>query len=236
MKLAIMQPYFFPYIGYFQLLKVIDKFVVYDDVAFIKQGWINRNRILVNGQATYLTVPVKHASSFRPIREIEVDDGPQNRLWPARLLNSIDNAYRRAPEFAHVFPLVEAVLLSGAVGVADLAVRSLLAVARHLDLHPEWVETSSVYANAELTAQDRVLDICRAEGAAEYVNAQGGAALYSTDDFARAGIRLRFIQADPLEYTQFGAPFVPWLSIIDVLMFNSPTAVRELLNRYHLTP
>ena len=235
MKLAIMQPYFFPYIGYFQLLRAADRFVVYDDVAFIKQGWINRNRILVNGQASYLTVPLKRASSFRSIREIEVDDGPQNQQWPARLLKTVDNAYRRAPEFAHVFPLIESVLMSGAVRVADLALRSLRAMARHLDLHPEWVESSSVYANSDLSAEARVLAICRAEGATEYINPQGGTALYSAGAFAQAGVQLRFLQSAPIEYQQFGAPFVPSLSIIDVLMFNSPAAARTLLDRYQLT-
>jgi hypothetical protein len=235
MKLAIMQPYFFPYIGYFQLLHAIDKFVVYDDVAFIKQGWINRNRILINGQPSYLTVPLRQASSFRLIQEIEVDDGAQNRQWQARLLKTVANAYRRAPEFGHVFPLIESVLMDGAGRMAELALRSLRAVARHLDLHPQWVESSSAYANAGMSGQDRVLAICGAERASEYINAAGGAELYSPEAFAQAGVRLRFLQPERVEYRQFGAPFVPWLSIIDVLMFNSPAAVRALLERYQLT-
>src|SRR6266498_1735594 len=105
-----MQPYLFPYLGYFQLIHAVDRFVVYDDVAFIKQGWVNRNRILINGQPSYVTVPLKQASSFRQIRDIEIDDSPQNREWPSRFLKSVDNAYRRAPQFTHVFPLIESVV------------------------------------------------------------------------------------------------------------------------------
>jgi hypothetical protein len=235
MKLVIMQPYFFPYIGYFQLVHAADRFVMYDDVAFIKQGWINRNRILINGQPTYITVPAKHASSFREIRETEIDDSTQNRQWMARVLKTIDNAYRRAPEFARVFPLIESVLNVGATRVGELARASVKAVAEYLDTGTSWVDTSSGYANKHLAAQDRVLAICAAEGATEYVNPPGGIALYSTDDFTRAGVTLRFLKPRSIEYAQFGEPFVPSLSIIDVLMFNPRDAVRGMLEAYDLT-
>src|SRR5437773_5433216 len=99
-KLGIMQPYLFPYVGYFQLLNAVDRFVVYDDVAFIKQGWINRNRILINGHAAYFTVPVKHASSFSLIRDPLVDDDRQHARWAEKTLTTFSNTYRRAPEFA----------------------------------------------------------------------------------------------------------------------------------------
>ena len=235
MKLAIMQPYFFPYLGYFQLLHAVDRFVVYNDVAFIKQGWVNRNRILINGQPSYVTVPLKQASSFRVIRDIEIDDSPQNRLWPARFLKSVDNAYRRAPQFDRVFPVIESVLDAGATKVGDLAFASVRAVASYLGLNTEWVDTSARYGNADLAGQERVLAICRAERATEYINAAGGVELYSREEFARAGVTLRFLASSPHEYRQFGAPFVPWLSIIDVLMFNTPDEVGELMRRYELT-
>jgi hypothetical protein len=234
MKLVIMQPYFFPYVGYFQLLHAADRFVVYDDVAFIKQGWINRNRILINGQASFITVPVKHATSFKPIYAIEIDDGPQNRQWRAKMLKSIANAYRRAPEFARVFPIVEAVIQSGVTQMADLARASLRAVADYLDLRCAWVESSRLYDNAGLTGQARVLDICRRVGATEYVNPPGGAELYSRDEFAAAGIGLHILRSHPIDYPQFGAPHVASLSIVDVLMFNSRDAARGLVAAYDL--
>lgn len=230
-----MQPYFFPYLGYFQLLHAADRFVIYDDVAFIKQGWVNRNRILINGQPSYITVPVKHATSFKSICDIEIDDGPQNRQWRAKMLKSIANAYRRAPEFARVFPLVESVITAGTTHIGDLARASLLAVGDFLDLHPAWVVSSRAYGNAELTAQDRVLDICRREAAAEYVNPPGGAHLYSPDLFCAQGVRLRILRPRPISYAQFGGEHVASLSIIDLLMFNSRDRARELVAAYDLT-
>jgi hypothetical protein len=230
-----MQPYLFPYIGYFQLMQSVDRFVVYDDVAFIKQGWINRNRILINGEASYFSVPIKHASSFTTIRDTLVDDEGQNERWVEKTLKTIANAYRRAPEFARVFPIVEAVLMRTTNRVADLAAASLEAVASFLDIRTEWVNSSIRYGNAELKGEDRVLAICKAERATDYVNVAGGRELYSRDRFQVEGLRLHFIQPKPIEYAQFTNPFVPSLSIIDPLMFNHRDTVKQFLDAYDLT-
>jgi hypothetical protein len=234
-KLGIMQPYLFPYLGYFQLMRAVDRFVVYDDVAFIKQGWINRNRILVNGQPSYFTVPIRHASSFAPIHDTVIDDQGQHARWREKTLKTIDNAYRRAPQFGVVFPLVEAVLMRPTNRVAELAVASLRAVAGLLEIPVDWVESSARYGNAHLKGEERVLAICRAEGAADYVNAAGGRELYGQDRFEAEGVRLHFLQPRHVEYRQFNHAFVPWLSIIDVLMFNPVETVRTLLGEYDLT-
>jgi hypothetical protein len=233
-RLAIMQPYLFPYLGYFQLMRAADRFVVYDDVAFIKQGWIARNRILINGEPSFFSVPVKHASSFVPIRETPVDDGPQHQRWAEKILKTFDNAYRRAPHFAQVFPIVESVFTTKATHVAEIAVASLKAVASYLDITCEWVETSSAYSNQSLSGAERVLDICRREGAADYINPPGGQELYDRQQFVDAGVRLWFLQPRPIEYRQFGRPFVPWLSIVDVLMFNDRERAKSLLDEYDL--
>ena len=232
--LGIMQPYLFPYLGYFQLLHAVDQFVVYDDVAFIKQGWINRNRILINGRPSYVTVPVKHASSFALIQETVVDGDGQNARWVEKTLKTIDQAYRRAPEFGRVFPVIEAVFKSPTRRVAELATASLTAVMPLLGLRTRWVDSSARYGNAHLKGGDRVLAICRAEGATDYVNVAGGRELYRAERFAAEGIRLHFIRSRPVEYCQFHAPFVPGLSIIDVLMFNTQAAARELVTQYDL--
>jgi hypothetical protein len=229
-----MQPYLFPYIGYFQLMRAVDRFVVYDDVTFIKQGWINRNRILINGHPSYFSVPVKHASSFTLIRDTLVDDDPQNARWIGKMLRTFDNAYRRAPEFARVFPIVEAVFTKPTNRIADLAVTSLKAVADFLDIRTEWVDSSRRYGNSPLKGTDRVLAICKAEGATEYVNVSGGRELYTRDRFEAEGLILRFVQPRPLEYRQFTNQFVPWLSMVDVLMFNSRDKVRTFLEAYDL--
>ena len=230
-----MQPYFFPYIGYFQLVHAVDRFVVYDDVAFIKQGWINRNRMLINGQPSFFSVPIRHASSFTRICDTHIDDDRQHARWVEKLLKSFDNAYRRAPEFPRVFPMIERVLAGQPSKIGDLALESVKAVARFLSIDTAFVDSSSTYGNADLKAEERVLAICVAERATEYVNVPGGRELYSRERFEAHGIRLHFIEPRPVEYKQFGAPFVPWLSIIDVLMFNPADAVRGFLDACDLT-
>jgi hypothetical protein len=234
-KLAIMQPYLFPYIGYFQLIHAVDRFVVYDDVAFIKQGWINRNRVLINDAPAFFTVPLKNASSFALISDTRIDDAPQHLRWAEKLLKTIDNAYRRAPEFGRVFPMIEEVFGRKTTRIVDLALASLKAVATFLDLHTSCVDSSTMYRNAHLKGEERVLAICAAEQATEYVNLPGGRGLYSSERFAARGLTLSFIEPRLPEYRQFGRAFVSGLSIIDVLMFNPVETVREYLNAYELT-
>jgi hypothetical protein len=229
-----MQPYLFPYIGYFQLIRAVDRFIVYDDVTFIKQGWINRNRVLINGAPAFFGVPIKNASSFTLIRDTQIDDDPQHMRWIEKLLKTCDNAYRRAPEFKRVFPLVEQVLSCQTTKVVDLALASVKAVAAFLEIQTSFVESSTVYGNAHLKAEERVLAICGAEGASEYVNLPGGRELYSAAQFASHGVKLSFLQPHAIEYRQFGGHFVASLSIIDVLMFNPVDRVRGFLGAYDL--
>jgi len=232
-KLAIMQPYLFPHIGYFQLMHAVDRFVVADDVQFIKQGWINRNRLLINGSAAYFTVPLKRHAATALISEVEIEDDPGKR-WRTTLLKTIANFYRRTPSFDAVFPLVERVIGGPFTTIADMARASLREVCGYLGVQASIVESSAAYGNAHLKGQDRVIDTCRAERATDYVNAIGGRALYSPEAFLAHGIRLHFICSDAIEYPQFKPPFVPSLSVIDALMFNPPAAARELLTRYQL--
>ncbi len=234
MKLAVMQPYFFPYLGYFQLVNAVDRFVVYDDVAFIKQGWINRNRILINGCPSFVGVPIKRASSFVSICDTRIDDDPQHARWTEKLLKTVDNAYRRAPEFRRVFPIIEHVLACRTTRVVDVALGSLKAVAAFLEIRTPFVDSSAKYRNADLKGEDRVLAICAAEAASEYVNLPGGRELYSHDRFAAVGVKLSFLSPRSIEYRQFGGAFVPALSIIDVLMFNPVGRVREFLDGFDL--
>ncbi len=229
MILAIMQPYFFPYVGYFQLIRRVDRFIVYDDVNYIKNGWINRNRILLGGQPTYITVPLAGASSFRPIRATEID----NRLpWREKLLKTIQHAYAKAPFLRDVLPMIESVLATPVPTISGLALASLKAVSAYLDLSPEWTDSSSQYENSHLRASERVLDICAREHATRYVNLPGGRALYDPDDFATKGIELEFLDPKPVAYRQDREEFVPWLSIIDLLMFNSRAETRHLLDQF----
>jgi hypothetical protein len=232
-KLAIMQPYLFPYIGYYQLVHAVDRFVVADDLTFIKQGWINRNRLLVNGAATYFTVPLKRHAATTLIRDVEIDDGPAGR-WRTTLLKTVENFYRRAPSFDEVFPIVERVIRGPFTAIADMARASVRDVCGYLGVQAAIVDSSSIYGNAHLKGQDRVIDTCRIEQAGDYVNAIGGQTLYSRDAFLARGVRLHFIETGLVEYPQFRTPFVPSLSVIDLLMFNSLEEARQLLTRYQL--
>jgi hypothetical protein len=231
MRLAIMQPYFFPYLGYFQLLQAVDRFVYYDDVAFIKQGWINRNRMLVQGRPVFFSVPLADASSFRAIRETRIST---QEPWRKKMLRRFQVSYGRAPFFAPTFELVQQVLEADHADIASLSRASVEAVCRHLEIMTARVPSSAAYGNAALTGPERVLDICQREGADTYVNAAGGRALYDPEVFRGRGVTLRFLSARPLEYPQLGDPFVPGLSILDVLMFNSPERARTFLGEYDL--
>ena len=228
-----MQPYIFPYIGYFQLVNAVDKFVFYDDVNFIKQGWINRNRILVNGQPHLFSIPVKGISSFKLINEVQID---QNvfALWKNKFYKTFDAAYKKAPYYAEVRTLAMAVTDTPAISIADMASKSILVVAEYLDIKTIFVSSSAMYQNTHLKAQDRVIDICLREKASEYINVIGGKELYSKDDFLNRGITLRFIAPQSIAYKQFSEPHIQYLSIMDVLMFNPKEKIKHFLNCYEL--
>ncbi len=231
-RLAIMQPYFLPYIGYFQLIAAVDKFVVYDDVNYIKRGWINRNRILLNGVAHTFTVPVRHASQNTRICDLELSI---DELWRSKLLRTLKQAYAKAPCFEQVSPLIDQVISYPTKSLSDYLLHSLRVLVGYLGLETELVNSSSVYRNAELAGQARILDICKQEQADIYVNPMGGVDLYRRDRFSDAGVTLQFLRPRPTSYAQGNGIHVPWLSIVDVLMFNEQAAVKGMLTEADVT-
>jgi hypothetical protein len=231
MKVAIMQPYFFPYIGYFQLINAVDKFIIYDDVNYIKQGWINRNIILLNKNKHVFLAPVKSASSYRKISETKVD---YKFDWAKKTLLTFEQAYKKAPYYHRVIPIIESVLLSKKETISELAFDSLSKVSSYLCLNTEFIKTSIIYNNQELNGKDRVIDICLIENAQQYINPFGGQDLYRKEDFNEKGLNLNFIKPNSINYKQYNDEFIPWLSIIDVLMFNTPETIQKMLNNYEL--
>lgn len=231
MKLAIMQPYFFPYIGYWQLIQAVDRFVIYDDVNYIKGGWINRNRVLINGEPNFITVPLHHSSSYKHICDISLHASPN---WRDKLLKSIENTYRKSSCFAEAFPVIENIIRHEADSLSDYLAYQLQTLATFMGLKTEFVVTSRHYGNDSLAGQARILDICKREGATTYINPQNGLALYDREDFSQQGVNLKFLMPVAIEYKQFGSTYVPWLSIIDVMMFNSTSQLDRLLTRYEL--
>lgn len=226
-----MQPYFFPYIGYWQLIHSVDRFVIYDDVHYIRKGWVNRNRILNFGKSIYITAPLQNASPNKLICDISLQ--PPS-VWHDKLVKMTAFTYRRAPYFAKVFPVVEQVIRYESCNLSDYLAHQLQTLAIHLGINTEFVLTSRCYGNSDLSGLERGLDICKREGMNIYINAPGGQALYNKAVFAQRGLELKFLIPKPVPYKQFGTTYVPWLSIIDVMMFNSQSQLRLLLNQYEL--
>lgn len=225
MKLAIMQPYFLPYIGYFQLIKAVDQFVVYDRIKYTKKGWINRNRMLRDGKDVMFSLPLKAASDALDVAERKLASD-FNR---GKLLNQFLGAYARAPQFETTYALLERIVRFPDDNLFGYIHYSLTAVCEHLGLRTPLRTSSTVDFDNSLRGQDKVLALCKAAGATQYINAIGGTELYQHAAFAAQGVELQFLKPQPCEYPQFGAAFVPWLSIVDVLMFNSTDQVRSLL-------
>lgn len=214
-----MQPYLFPYAGYFSLIGQVDKFVFYDDVNFIKGGWINRNRLLIGGEVRYFTVPLVGASPNLKINEVKIQ---ARTIWERKLLASIQQSYSKAPNFAMAFDCVREVFSGGAhEGIAQLAKRSIRITAERIGISVEFVDSSTVYGNHHLSSSTRILDICRIEGARTYVNPPGGKALYSCEEFLAHGVNLKFNDVSLRPYKQFTDNFIPGLSVLDMMMFNS---------------
>ncbi|MBE7445664.1 MAG: WbqC family protein [Planctomycetia bacterium] len=231
MTIAIMQPYFFPYIGYWQLIHAVDRFIMCDDVNYIKGGWINRNRILINGEPAYITVPLQQSSQNRRICDIALQPSP---AWRGKLVKMVETTYRKAPCFAEVFPVVERLIRHEAENLSDYLAHQVQTMAAFMGINAEFVVTSRCYKNDHLSGQARVLDTCKREGATTYINPQGGQALYDTETFRSAGLDLRFIVMRPLPYKQRVSGFVPYLSIIDALMEIGPVEIKQHLDEFDL--
>jgi hypothetical protein len=225
-----MQPYIFPYIGYFQLINTVDRFVFLDDVNYINRGWINRNNILVNGKANMFTVPLQNASQNRLINEVKVAEGN----WKDKILKTIEMAYKKAPEFKIVFPLIRDVFSSGDSSIAAMARQSIKQVCTYLEILTEFIDSSERYGNKHLKGEERIIDINVQENSINYVNPIGGMELYRKENFATKGINLYFLQTKKIIYPQFNNEFVPSLSIIDVLMFNAKECARQYLMEHGL--
>ena len=231
MKLAIMQPYFFPYIGYFQLISASDLFVLHDDVQYITGGWVNRNRILLNGEDRMITFPVQKAAHSMPINERSyVGDNKGLR----RFVNQIKQAYAKAPDYQQVFPLFEELLTYHDRNVARFNENLIRRICDFVGITTRIVNSSGLDKDNSLKGQDRVLDICQRVGATDYTNPVGGVGLYHQAAFEARGITLRFLSAQDERYPQLGGQWIPFLSIIDVLMFNSRAEVQRLLGKYRL--
>lgn len=229
MRLAIMQPYFLPYIGYYQLIGAVDTFIVYDNTKYTKKGWINRNRILLNNTDMMFSLPIKKDSDVLNVveRELAID------FDPTKLLNQFRGAYARAPYLNQIFPLLERIIRCGDRNLFSYINHSIVQMCEYLGITTEIHISSHIAIDHQLKGQDKVIALCQAVGADTYINSIGGIKLYERDIFRAQGIELKFLKVKPFEYPQFGAQFVPWLSIVDVLMFTSPDVVHTCIETHY---
>jgi len=217
-----------PYIGYWQLIKCVDKYVIYDDVNYINRGWINRNNILVNGKKQLFSISLNGASQNKLINAISISDDF------VKFRKTIAMAYSKAPYYYDISSLINKIIGFPKDNLANFIGNSIELVCDYLDIKTRLIMSSSIEKNNSLKAQDKILDICSILKADTYINAIGGQELYKKEDFAKEGIRLDFIKSKYIEYPQFKNEFVPWLSIIDVMMFNSVGEISFMLDKYDL--
>ncbi|QQG67037.1 WbqC family protein [Desulfobulbus oligotrophicus] len=221
-----MQPYLFPYLGYFQLIKAVDMFVIYDDVQYIKRGWINRNHIFSQNGKQRITLQVLGGSLNSLINQVKVGSNGE------KLLKTLQHNYSKSPYFKDIFPLLERILLQKEKNLVHFLDYALKQTCEYLNVHPKWYFSSSLTKDNTLQGQDKILSICKTLGVNEYINLPGGRGLYNHEKFHQKDLRLSFIQPRAVEYQQFNTSFIPNLSIIDVMMFNSQKQCGRFLKEY----
>ncbi len=234
MRLGIMQPYFFPYLGYFSLIRHTDRFILLDVVQFIRHGWIERNRILKPQEGwQYIQVPlVKHAREAR-IDEVKIRVG---EAWQSQILRQLEHYRKKARYYPEVIAFLETAFSFRTESIADLNAHLLGETCRYLEIP----FTREVFSEmglpiAPVTAPDEwALNICKALEADTYINPPGAVELFDPGKYAQAGVRLQFLQNRLSPYAQGGRPFQEGLSIIDVMMFNTPAEIRRMLEDVEL--
>ncbi len=235
MKIGIMQPYFFPYLGYLQLISAVDKFLLFDDVQYIRHGWINRNRILkpVEG-VQYVILPLAEHNRDTLIREIKAKEGDD---WKIRILRQIEHYKKKSPYYPQVEQLLTESFNTAELNVTRLNGHFIKQVFKYLGIDFEINISSEMgfdYSNVN-DAGEWALRISEQLGASEYINPPGGIALFDKTKFSNSNIKLSFIHPELKDYSQRRITFEPGLSIIDLLMFNGPEKVREMLNDYTIS-
>jgi hypothetical protein len=230
MKTAIMQPYLFPYLGYFQLVHSVDLFVCCDNMQYTKKGWINRNRYLNHHKTDTFTLPLKDAPQKNHIVEREIAPGFEGE----KLLSVFEHSYRKSPCFSENFGVIREILLSTERNLFAFLESSIQKICGHLGIKTTFGRTSQIPIDHTKQKEEKVIEMCRALNTSTYINSSGGRELYSKENFKNHGITLGFLVPHPFEYRQFQEPFTPWLSIVDVLMFNPVERIRRQLNHYEI--
>lgn len=225
-----MQPYFLPYIGYFQLINAVDQFVIYDNIQYTKKGWINRNRFLRNGADYLFTISLQKDSDFLNICDRKID----NNFAKVKLLNKLRHAYGKAPFFGATYPIIEEIIQNEDDNLFTYILNSVISICRFLKIDTTIITSSTISIDHSLTGQKKVVALCQKLEADVYINAIGGQELYNKESFRKIGCDLQFIKSDQISYNQFSQAFVPNLSILDLMMFNKEEDIRNMLNQYSI--
>lgn len=234
MKVAIMQPYIFPYLGYFQLIESVDYFVFFDDVNFIKKGWINRNKLLNKQQEFVFSIPLKKASQNRKINEHFVFEKDK---WVNNFLKSFETFYSIAPNYKVIRDLINSTFEGSEENISELAILGIEQVYSYLEIPKNPIlRSSELQYNREGKGVMKILSICSELNATEYINASGGRMLYDQDVFESKGVKLGFINSNLSEYKQGNSSnFFSGLSILDILVWNSKSAVVDMMGKYEIS-
>lgn len=232
MTLAIMQPYLFPYIGYWQLINAVDAFVIYDNIQFSKKGWFHRNNFLMNGKKTLFTIPLKKDADNLDVIDRYLSDDSEKQI--NKIVAQMKNNYKKAPYYGDVFPLIEAVFINQEKNLFSYIFHSIKIICDYLDIDTKIVKSSEINIDHSLRSQDKVIAINKSLNSREYINPIGGTELYDIESFNKENIELKFLESEVPKYKQFNDEFLPYLSIIDIMMFNSKKDIQDMLNRYKL--
>lgn len=227
-----MQPYLFPYIGYWQLINAVDVFVIYDNIQFSKRGWFHRNNILLNGEKKLFTIPLKKDSDYLNVVDRYLANDVERQI--KKTVTQIENSYKKAPYFKEAFPLVKDIFQNQEKNLFKYIFASVLKICEYFNINTQFIVSSEVAIDHNLKSQDKVIAINEALNASTYINAIGGVQLYNTEEFDKSGIELKFLETEIIEYCQFNKQFEPYMSIIDVMMFNSQEQIQIMLNNYKL--
>ena len=228
MTLGIMQPYFMPYISYFQLIKAVDKYIIFDDVNYINQGWINRNNLLINGERKMFSITLKKASSSRLIKDIEIGDDFR------KIIKTLETNYKKAPYFNETMNLLIKSINYPDKRLGVFLTNCIKEVLSYLQVNTEILISSEIKKDNSFKGQDRVINMCQQLNADTYINAIGGINLYDKNLFKEKGIDLFFLKSHNIVYQQYKNEFIPSLSLIDTLMFNAAHDVNGMLDKYTL--
>ncbi len=234
MKLAIMQPYFFPYLGYFSLIKNTSFFVVFDNVQFIRHGWIDRNRILKPlDDWQYIKVPISKHNRETLIKDIKIKNDID---WVNRIISQVEHYKKKAPYYSVVVDILKQMERYKGESIVDVNINALSLVCNYLSIGFKYEISSNLKIDWSkiTTPDDWALEISKYYNASEYYNPPGGKDIFDGNKYRENGVELKFLSINLVEYNQNREVFEPGLSIIDVMMFNSPEKIKEMLDNYNL--